>query len=288
MGEVYSHLSEEERQVIQIEVGNGASIRGIRRDAGPQPSASAGRSSATHGSRPTRTSRTARTGRKAEKAGAMDRRAAIAPACAARGRPQEINEPCRLSHDRLWAQVAEWLGCGLVPLLISGRLRPVAGRCALRVCPETIYRWVYSSRPLRERGAVPARGRRRRHGGRRTSRLIPGRVPISRTRRRPTAGARSAIGSPTASSEWDATCTPRWERVRSSGPLVPDKTAGESVGAQLDMFLAAAGRRASSRHARQRFEFAHHERLRDDGRTWPRVPPTRTQLAGEATRTATA
>jgi len=28
MGEVYSHLSEEERQVIQIEVGNGASIRG--------------------------------------------------------------------------------------------------------------------------------------------------------------------------------------------------------------------------------------------------------------------
>ena len=25
MGEVYSHLSEEERQVIQIEVGNGAS-----------------------------------------------------------------------------------------------------------------------------------------------------------------------------------------------------------------------------------------------------------------------
>ena len=29
MGEVYSHLSEEERQVIQIEIGNGTSIRGI-------------------------------------------------------------------------------------------------------------------------------------------------------------------------------------------------------------------------------------------------------------------
>ena len=38
---------------------------------------------------------------------------------------------------------------------------------------------------------------------------IPGRVPISERRRRPTAGARSAIGEPTASSEWDATCTPR-------------------------------------------------------------------------------
>ena len=29
MGEVYSHLSEEERQVIRIEIGNGAGIRGI-------------------------------------------------------------------------------------------------------------------------------------------------------------------------------------------------------------------------------------------------------------------
>ena len=29
MGKVYSHLSEEERQVIQIEIGNGAGIRGI-------------------------------------------------------------------------------------------------------------------------------------------------------------------------------------------------------------------------------------------------------------------
>ena len=29
MGEVYSHLSEEERQVIRIEIGNGTSIRRI-------------------------------------------------------------------------------------------------------------------------------------------------------------------------------------------------------------------------------------------------------------------
>ena len=29
MGKVYSHLSEEERQVIRIEIGNGTSIRGI-------------------------------------------------------------------------------------------------------------------------------------------------------------------------------------------------------------------------------------------------------------------
>ncbi|MCB5629856.1 IS30 family transposase, partial [Bifidobacterium animalis] len=66
----------------------------------------------------------------------------------------------------------------------------------MRVCPETIYRWVYSSRPLRERWArcLP-RGhrRRRRHGGRRTSRFpIPGRVPISE--RPPEADGRSAFG----------------------------------------------------------------------------------------------
>ena len=29
MGEVCSHLSEEERQVIRIEIGNGTSVRGI-------------------------------------------------------------------------------------------------------------------------------------------------------------------------------------------------------------------------------------------------------------------
>ena len=29
MGEVYSHLSEEERRVIRIEIGNGTSIRRI-------------------------------------------------------------------------------------------------------------------------------------------------------------------------------------------------------------------------------------------------------------------
>ena len=38
MGEVYSHLSEEERQVIQIEVGNGTSVRKIARLLGRGPS----------------------------------------------------------------------------------------------------------------------------------------------------------------------------------------------------------------------------------------------------------
>ena len=37
-GKYISHLSEEERQVIQIEVGNGASIRGIGAMLGRSPS----------------------------------------------------------------------------------------------------------------------------------------------------------------------------------------------------------------------------------------------------------
>ena len=38
MGKVNSHLSEEERQVIQIEVGNGTSVRKIARLLGRGPS----------------------------------------------------------------------------------------------------------------------------------------------------------------------------------------------------------------------------------------------------------
>lgn len=34
MGEVYSHLSEEERQVIQIEIGNGTGVRAMARMLG--------------------------------------------------------------------------------------------------------------------------------------------------------------------------------------------------------------------------------------------------------------
>lgn len=38
MGEVYSHLSEEERRVIQIEVGNGTGVRKMARLPGRSPS----------------------------------------------------------------------------------------------------------------------------------------------------------------------------------------------------------------------------------------------------------
>ena len=272
MGEVYSHLSEEERQVIQIEVGNGASIRGIGAMLGRSPSSISREikrntwfpSNENESYRPYRPRRL--------KAGPWTGRYYIAGPAQRKAdrRRSKPRKPYRLSHDRLWAQVAEWLGRGWSPLLISGRLRVLWPDDALmRVCPETIYRWVYSSRPLRERWArcLP-RGhrRRRRHGGRRTSRFpIPGRVPISE--RPPEADGRSAFGHWEADSVIGVGCNLHTEVERRTrflmARVVPDKTAGESVGAQLDMFSPLpAGARVSVTHDNGT-EFAHHERLRD-------------------------
>uniref|UniRef100_UPI001F3D45D4 helix-turn-helix domain-containing protein n=1 Tax=Bifidobacterium longum TaxID=216816 RepID=UPI001F3D45D4 len=90
MGEVYSHLSEEERQVIQIEVGNGASIRGIGAMLGRSPSSISREikrntwfpSNENESYRPYRPKKT--------EGGAMDRPLLHRRARAAQGRPQEI------------------------------------------------------------------------------------------------------------------------------------------------------------------------------------------------------
>ncbi len=97
-----------------------------------------------------------RTGRKRLKTGPWTAECYIAGPAQRKAdrRRSKPRKPYRLSHDRLWAQVAEWLGRGWSPLPVSGRPRVLWPDDALmRVCPETIYRWVYSSRPLRERWA---------------------------------------------------------------------------------------------------------------------------------------
>lgn len=166
--------------------------------------------------------------------------------------------------------MAEWLGCGWSPLLINGRLRVLWPDNALMcVRPETIYRWVYSNRPLRERWArclLRGHRRRRRHGGRRASRFpIPGRVPISE--RPPEADDRSTFGHWEADSVIGVGCNLRTEMERRTrflmARIAPDKTVGESVGARLDMFLPLpAGARVSVTHGNGT-ELAHHERLHD-------------------------
>ena len=166
--------------------------------------------------------------------------------------------------------MAEWLGCGWSPPIIGGGPRVLfPGDSAMRVCPETVCRWIHADRHRRERRArcLPrGHGRRRRRDGGRTSRFpIPGRVPISE--RPPEAGDRSGFGHWEADGVIGAGCDPRTEVERRSGFLmagiVPGKTAGESVGARLAMFSPLpAGARVGVTHDNGT-GFARHTRLRD-------------------------
>ncbi|OQM68954.1 integrase, partial [Bifidobacterium longum subsp. infantis] len=122
MGEVCSHLSEEERQVIQIEIGNGTSVRGIGLMPGRNASTAGGEirrntwlPSDENGScRPCRPKRL-KTGpwtggyyiagparRRADRRRARSRR---------RHRP---------SCGRPWARAAEWPGRGWSPPPVGG------------------------------------------------------------------------------------------------------------------------------------------------------------------------
>ena len=166
--------------------------------------------------------------------------------------------------------MAEWLGCGWSPPIIGGGLRVLfPDDSAMRVCPETVCRWIHADRHRRERWArcLPrGHGRRRRRGGGRTSRFpIPGRVPISE--RPPEAGDRSGFGHWEADGVIGAGCDPHTEVERKTrflmAGIVPGKTAGESVGAQLAMFSPLpAGARAGVTHDNGT-EFVHRTRLRD-------------------------
>lgn len=273
MGEVYSHLSEEERQVIQIEIGNGASIRAIAGMLGRSPS-TVSREIKRNTWFPSNESESYRPYRpKRLKTGPWTSRYYIAGPAQRKADRRRLKprKSRRLSCDRLWAQVAEWLARGWSPLLISGRLRVLFPDDPLmRVCPETIYRWIYADRRRRERWArcLPRGHRRRRKlGGRRKPRFpIPGRVPISR--RPPEADDRSGFGHWEADSVIGVGANLHTEVERKTrylmARIVPDKTAGESVGAQLAMFSPLpAGARLSVTHDNGT-EFARHTRLRDE------------------------
>ena len=273
MGKVYSHLSEEERQVIQIEIGNGTSIRGIGLMLGRNASTVSREikrntwfpSNENESYRPYRPKRL--------KTGPWTGRYYIAGPAQRKAdqRRAKPRKPCRLSCDRLWAQVAQWLGCGWSPLLISGRLRVLFPDDPLmRACPETIYRWIYSSKPRRERWArcLPRghRRRRKRHGRRVSRFALPNRVSI--TERPQAAADRSGFGHWEADSVIGTGCNLHTEVERRTrflmARIVPDKTAGESAKAQLSMFSPLpAGARVSVTHDNGT-EFARHERLRDE------------------------
>ena len=262
MGEACSRLSEEERRVIRIEIGNGTSIRRIGLMLGRNASTVSREierdtwfpSNENESCRPYRPKRL--------KTGPWTGGCYIAgPARRKAGRRRaKPRRRYRLSCERLWARVAEWLGRGWSPLLIGGGPRVLfPDDSAMRVCPQTVYRWIHADRHRRERRArrLP-RGhrRRRRRGGGRTSRFpIPGRVPISE--RPPEAGDRSGFGHWEADGVIGAGCDLHTEVERKTRFLNGRDRArqdrrGKRRGAAGDV-LAAAGRRARRRHARQRY-----------------------------------
>ena len=133
MGEVYSHLSEEERQAVRIEVGNGASIRGIGAMLGRSPS-SISREIKRNTWFPSNENESYRPYRpKRLKAGPWTGRHYIAGPAAAQGRPQEIQ-----ATKALPAVARPPVGAGgrmAGPRLVAAArqrqtARPVAGRPA--------------------------------------------------------------------------------------------------------------------------------------------------------------
>ncbi len=273
MGAVYSHLSEEERQIIQNQIGHGTGRRAIGAMLGRSPS-TIGREIKRTTWFPSNENDSYRPYRpKLLKTGPWTGRYYISGPAQRKAdrRRMKPRKPHRLSDGRLWAQVAARLGCGWSPLLISGRLRVLwPDDRLMRVCPETIYQWIYADRRRRERWArcLP-RGhrRRRRRMGRGVSRFpIPGRTSISE--RPESVGRRDEFGHWEADSVIGVGANLHTEVERKTrflmARIVPDKTADESVAAKLAMFSALpAGARLSVTHDNGA-EFARHTRLRVD------------------------
>ena len=156
MGQVYSHLSEEERQVVRIGMGNGAGVRRMAMMPGRHAS-TAGReirrdtwlpSNESESYRPCRPRRL-RTGPwtgRCYVAGPARRRAMRRKAVARR--------PRRLASGRLRAWVAERSRRGRSPPPICGRLAMEhPGGPVTRCRPETVCRWTYADKARRERWA---------------------------------------------------------------------------------------------------------------------------------------
>jgi IS30 family transposase len=170
---VYSHIGEEERQVIQIEVGNGTPVRRIARMLSRSASSisreikrntwfASNQNESYRPYRPKRLKTGPWTGRYYV-AGPAQRKAMR--------RARLARKPVRMAHDALAVWVEERLRRGFSPLLISGRLRlEYPDDPVMRVCPESVYRWIYATNRSRERlaGYLPrAHRRRRKQQGRR-------------------------------------------------------------------------------------------------------------------------
>ena len=202
----------------------------------------------------------------------MDRPLLHRRARAAQGRPQEIQ-----ATKALPAVARPPVGAGgrmAGPRLVAAAhqrqaARPVAGRCAhARVPGDHLPMGLLQQAASGTLGAVPAaRAQAAPQARRQEDVALPDSRPSAHLRTPPEADGRSAFGHWEADSVIGVGCNLHTEVERRTrflmARIVPDKTAGESVGAQLDMFSPLpAGARVSVTHDNGT-EFAHHERLRD-------------------------
>lgn len=184
MNPSYSHLSAEERHLIGAGEASGDPIRLIARRLG-RPASTVSReikrntwfpSNQNESYRPTRLKTGAWTGRHYVSSEAQRK---------AERRRAKPRRPRRLACDRLCAQVARGLRAGWSPAAISGWLAlAFPDEPAMRVCAESVYRWIYSTRArAREWSQYLARAHRRRRkakGRRGKGPAITRRAPIGR------------------------------------------------------------------------------------------------------------
>ena len=196
MGEVYSHLSEEERQVIQIEIGNGTSIRRIGLMLGRNAS-TVSREIKTQHVVPVQRERvlTAVPAETAED-GPVDGQILHRQPRPAQGRPQ-----ARQTAQALPPVMRTPVGAGGRSSAAGcASCSPTAPPCACARRPSTVGSTPTAIAVNAGRAAFHAAtggGAGVAAGGRRVSRFPDG-LPSPSVRRRPETAAVSAIGRPTA------------------------------------------------------------------------------------------
>ena len=196
MGEVYSHLSEEERQVIQIEIGNGTSIRRIGLMLGRNAS-TVSREIKTQHVVPVQRERvlTAVPAETAED-GPVDGQILHRQPRPAQGRPQ-----ARQTAQALPPVMRTPVGAGGRSSAAGcASCSPTAPPCACARRPSTVGSTPTAIAVNAGRAAFHAAtggGAGVAAGGRRVSRFPDG-LPSPSVRRRPATAAVSAIGRPTA------------------------------------------------------------------------------------------
>ncbi|BDR53864.1 IS30 family transposase [Bombiscardovia nodaiensis] len=269
----YSHLSAAERHLIGAGVASGISIRQIARQLG-RPASTVSReikrntwlpSNQAEAYRPYRPNRL--------KTGPWTNRYYVSGEAQhkAERRQAEPRKPRRMASDRLCAQVARGLRAGWSPAAISGWLTLAwPDDPSMRVCAESVYRWIYSTKARTHEWAQylsRAHRRRRKAQGRRgKGPTIIRRTPISQrpenvnTREQFSHWeADSVIGSGAANLHTEVERKTRFLIVRK----VTDKSAANTISAQLAIFTALPAAARLSVTCDNGTEFARHYELTD-------------------------